>query len=128
MSDEYEATTVIREYDNPTEALADHATLRAVGIEALLVGDVANAAHPDWVAGRLDYGPIQLAVPASKREAALEALQEEDVTEEGWEETAEGAIDGWLCHNCDTVVQQDESICPACGSLRSEQPPEDDKG
>jgi hypothetical protein len=126
MSDEYESTTVIREYDNPTEALADHAALRAAGIEALLVGDVANAAHPDWVAGRLDYGPIQLAVAASKRDAALEALQEEDVTEEGWEEAAESAIDGWLCRNCDTVMPQEEPACTACGSLRSEQPPQDE--
>jgi hypothetical protein len=128
MSDEFEATTVIREYDNTAEALADQATLNAAGIEAVLTGDVASAADPDWVAGRLNYDPIRLAVPESKREEALAILEEgtEVAPEEGWEERAEGAIEGWLCLNCDTVVSYDEDVCTECGMARSEQPEDEE--
>jgi hypothetical protein len=126
MPDEYESTTVIREYDNTTQALADQAALRAAGIEALLSGDVPNAASFHWLAGRLNYAPVQLVVPVSQREQAEQILQNETPPEEGWEESAEEAIDGWLCLNCDTVMKEEEEVCTGCGTPRSEQPEEDD--
>jgi hypothetical protein len=101
--------------------------LREAGIEASLMGDVGGQADPDWVAGRMHAAPYQLVVPAAQVAEAAKVIEELTAPpEEGWEKSAEDAIDGWLCHNCDTVVAQDEPACTVCGALRSEQPPEDD--
>jgi rubrerythrin len=126
MSDESQA--VIATFEDQTAALAVQAVLREAGIEATLRGDVGSEADPDWVAGRMHASGIELVVPAAQVEAAKKALEEATAPpEEGWEETAESAVDGWVCLNCDTVVKQDEPACPTCGALRSEQPQEDDE-
>lgn len=124
MSEEFEATKVIAEFENEPDAIAAQAALRTAGIEALLTND--NAVFFSLL-GRLQFNPIRLAVPTSRAEAALLVLAQLDESPEaGWEEHAEGAIDGWLCFNCDTVMSEDELACTDCGTLRSEQPPEDD--
>jgi rubrerythrin len=114
---EHEETKVIAEYDHETEALAAQAALEAAGIKAVVSAGTNTM---------LDAKQVQLAVPVTQVEEAQAILAHADSPPEaGWEATAEGAIDGWLCHNCDTVVSKDEVACPACGALRSEQPPED---
>jgi hypothetical protein len=126
MSEESQA--VIATFEDQTAALAVQAVLREAGIEATLIGDVGDQAHPDWVAGHVHSTPIQLVVPADQVEAAAKALEEATAPpEEGWEKDAEAAVDGWVCLTCDTVVPQDQPACPVCGSLRAEQPQEDDE-
>ena len=128
MSEEYELTGVIREYEGPAEAMAHLAALQAEGIDAVLTGDVPNAAGFHWIAGRLNYSLIQLVVPVSQREQAQRILEHLDAPpEEGWEDAVEGAIDGWICLNCDSEMPQDAAACSSCGALRSEQPKQDDE-
>jgi len=123
MSEEFEMTNVIAEYDNEAEALAAQEALRAAGIEANLTND--NATSATWM-GRLQYAPIRLAVAKSRMGAALMVLAQFDQPpDEGWEEKVEGAIEGWICLNCDTEMPQGEAACSACGSLRAEQPQQD---
>ena len=79
-----------------------------------------------WCSGELDsraarswkrrWGAQPLLLP---RDTLLDWL-----ANRGWEEAAEGAIEGWLCRGCDTVVSPDAQECPQCGMLRSAQPPD----
>jgi len=126
MSDEAQA--VVAAFEDQAVAEAVLAALKDVGIDASLVGDAGSEAHPDWVGGHVHAAPIQVVVPASRLGDAAKVLEEIAAArpEEGWEQKAEGAIDGWICHNCDTVMSQDEPACTACGTLRSEQPPQDE--
>ena len=125
MSDESHA--VIATFEDQSVALALQAVLREAGIAAALVGRPSGLEDPDDPAGHVP-APIHLVVPLAQVEEATKALEEIVAPpEEGWEASAEAAIDGWLCRNCDTVVAQDEPACTACGSLRSEQPPQDDE-
>jgi rubrerythrin len=126
MSEEFEMTKVVAEYDNEAEALTAQEALHAAGIECNLTKDNAmNSA----LFGGMQYAPIRLAVAQSRMAAALMVLAQFDQPpDEGWEAKVEGAVDGWICLNCDTVVAQDEAACPECGSLRSEQPQQDEDG
>jgi hypothetical protein len=126
MSDEPQA--VIAAFEDQAVAEAVRAALHDAGIEASLLGDAGRDAHPDWVAGHVHAAPIQVVVPASRLEDAAKVLEEIAAAKphEGWEADAEGAIDGWICHNCDTVMSKDEPACTACGALRSEQPQQDE--
>src|SRR5262249_17571294 len=125
MSDESQA--VIATFEDLAAAQAVQAVLREAGIEATLMGDVRGQAEPDWVAGHVHAEPIHLVVPAGQGESAKKALEAATAPpEEGGKSTAESAIDGWLSHNCDPVMPQDAPACTACGTLRSEQPPEDE--
>src|SRR5262249_20571527 len=118
--DEYEITRVVAEYDNEAVALAAQAALRAAGIEAHLTNDNATYAT---LFGRLQFSPIRLAVAESRTNEARGILARFDVPPgEGWEATAEGAIDGWICTTCDTVTTHDESTCAGCGAERPEGP------
>jgi hypothetical protein len=118
MSEEYEMTKVIAEYVSEGEALAAQAALRAAGIEAQLTND--NATYFSLF-GRLQFAPIRLAVPASRMGAAMLVLARfDEPAEEGWEEIAEGAIDGWLCSACDSVTADEETTCIGCGAPRRE--------
>lgn len=128
MSEEQPQTVVIATFEDRAAAEAVQTVLREAGIEATLQGDVGSEAHPDLVAGHLHSEPIQMLVPAAQVEAAAAALKEAVAPpEEGWEQAAESAVDGWVCVNCDTVVDQNEAVCPTCGALRAEQPPQDDE-
>lgn len=119
MSDEYELTEVIREYEKLAEAMAHLAALQAEGIAAVLAGDVPNGANFHWLAGRLNYAPIQLVVPASQRgQAERILLQLGEPLPLGWEADAESAIEGWLCPTCDTVTAYEEIECAGCGGAR----------
>jgi hypothetical protein len=125
MSEEFEMTMVVAEYDNEAEALAAQEALHAAGIECHLTND--NALNMSLL-GRLQYAPIRLAVAKSRMGAALMVLaQFDEPPDEDWEEKVEGAIDGWICLNCDSEMPQDAVACSECGSLRSEQPQQDDE-
>jgi hypothetical protein len=120
----YEVTEVIAKFTAEEEAQAALAALKAAGVQAVLSGHVPSAAAFSLF-GRLQYAPIQLAVPQSQVDQARQVLEGAgSKPAPGWEEAAEQAIDGWLCHNCDTVVAETEQVCPECGTPRSEQPPE----
>lgn len=100
---------VIAEFDDEIKALATLAALRGEGVEAALASEEK----------------LRILVPFDKKAEALAVLESfESPLVEDWEQEAE-ALDGWLCHNCDTVMANDLPACSECGSLRSEQPPED---
>lgn len=122
-----ESQTVIATFEDQAAAQAVQAVLREAGVEATLLGDVGSEADPDWVAGRMHATPIQLAVPAAQVEAAAKAIQDATAPpEEGWEESAESAVDGWVCLNCDTVMPEEVSCCTVCGAMRSDPAQQDD--
>jgi hypothetical protein len=115
----FEPTEVIAEFPSEGEAEVALARLREEGIEGSVTGNVPNAATFSLF-GRMPYAPIQLAVVASEAERAREILKHhEESLQEGWEEDAEAAIDGWICANCDTEVTLEVMFCPECGSPRS---------
>jgi hypothetical protein len=122
---DYEATEVIANFmaeEEAQPALAALAALRAQGIQAVLSGVMPNPASFSLL-GRMQYAPIQLAVPPEQADEARRILLHLDgPPEPGWEEQAE-QVEGWLCHNCDTVVAPDQDVCPECGTGRDEQPP-----
>lgn len=125
-----EVTRVIAEFNTPSEAHAARLHLAEEGIEATVSGDLPNPAGYSWV-GRLQYAPIELSVGASDVDRAQEILAhrtEAGELDKGWEAAAEAAVTGWICRGCDTEVPQDQDVCPECGTLRSQQPPEDEAG
>jgi rubrerythrin len=124
----YETTEVIATYTDETEARAAETRLVAEGIEAVLTGATPDAASFSLF-GRMQYAPIQLAVPRSQVKQALDILDYRGQEEfgEDWEELAESAIDGWICTNCDTEVEKQEPFCPECGTPRFEAPTRDDE-
>jgi rubrerythrin len=100
--------------------------LRSAGLLATLSGATPSAAAFSLF-GRLQYAPMQISVPSKQAAEALRILAGvNEPPEAGWEDRAEQALDGWLCRNCDTVVDRVQSICPACGSHRDDQPTESD--
>src|SRR5262245_50524082 len=115
----YEPTEVIAEFPTETEAQVALARLRAEGIEGAISGEVPHAASFSLL-GRLQYAPILLSVAASQVDKARQILaQDRDAAlEEGWEDAAEAAIQGWICPNCDTEVMPEETTCPECGASR----------
>jgi hypothetical protein len=119
----YEATEVVANFMDEDQAQPALLALRAAGIPAVLSGAVPTPATFSLF-GRFQYAPMQLAVPHDQVAEAERILTHLDAPPElGWEEVVEQAIDGWLCHNCDTVVPEVETDCPECGTVRGEQPP-----
>jgi rubrerythrin len=127
MSDE--PMKVIAEFDDEAELEAALTVLNEAGIEVLTSRDQASAS----LFGQTPYELAQVAVPENRADEALQLLSQvkpapsSEADDEGEKEKAgyaEQAIDGWLCHNCDTVVAETEQVCPECGTPRSEQPPE----
>jgi hypothetical protein len=122
MSDE--PMKVIAEYDDEAEVQSALALLREAGIEVLTSRDGGS----EVLFGQTPYELTGLAVPESRVEEAQRVLAQLDTPPEaGWEQEAEQAVEGWVCPGCDTVVPQDQDVCPECGTRRGETPPEDEK-
>ncbi len=119
-----EETVVVGEYTTEDAAKVALAALQAEGIQGTVSGSLADPANYS-IFERLNCEPIQVAVLREQAEEARRILAHlDEPPEPGWEEKAEQALDGWLCHNCDTVVEQSATVCPECGTRRDEQPPE----
>jgi hypothetical protein len=119
----YEATEVIANFMDEDEAQPALTALRSAGIQAVLSGAVPNPASFSLF-GRMQYAPMQVAVPPEQADEARRILAHLDAPpESGWEEAAE-KIEGWMCHECDTVVPEGVTVCPECGTPRAENPPE----
>jgi hypothetical protein len=124
-----EHTTVIATYKTGMEAQVARMILEEAGIEAVVSGDVPSAAS-FALFGPLQYSRIELLVGISDVALAQTALwrsKSQVELDENWVDSAESAVSGWLCLGCDTEVPLDQDACPECGTLRSEQPPEDEE-
>jgi hypothetical protein len=117
-----EKTVVLAEFSTPTEAHLALARLEAASIRGFVSGDEPNAANFS-VFGRMQYAPITLHVPESQAKQAAEILSSLDQERpvKGWEGQAEDAAEGWICHLCDTLVEDEQAtVCPDCGEPRRE--------
>jgi rubrerythrin len=122
-----EATVIVAEYTIEDAARVALTALQAEGIQATVSGAMADPANYS-IFEALNCEPIQVAVLREQAEEARRILQHlDEPPEPGWEKKAEQAVDGWLCHECDTVVDQAALVCPACGTPRDQQPPESDE-
>jgi Putative prokaryotic signal transducing protein len=124
-----EYTEVIATFKTGMEAQVARMILESEGIEAVVSGDVPNAAS-FGLFGPLQYTRIELSVGASEVARAQSALRRSTGQAEldsDWEDSAESAVSGWLCLGCDTEVPLDQEVCPECGTSRSEQTPEDEE-
>ncbi len=118
-----EPMKVIASYESEAELETALGLLREAGIQVLTSRDEGSAP----LFGQTPYELAQLAVPASQVDEALRVLAQVDAPPEpGWEQEAEQAVDGWVCRNCDTVVQQEQTLCPECGTARGEGPAEEE--
>jgi hypothetical protein len=103
----------------PAEAEVIRARLDEEGIPAIILGDASSGA----ITGVADYETgIRVAVAAENAERAralLETVRQEaraDATASGLPLTAAGHP-GWVCPECQTVVDVDLEVCPSCGSV-----------
>lgn len=105
-----EAThVIIAEVASYAQAEAAIAYFNNVGIDAELYEPEGGSAD----------GLARIIVPADQVEDAKRVIAgEPPVFEDGWEQSAEAAVEGWLCLSCDTEVAKDEAVCPMCGALR----------
>jgi hypothetical protein len=111
-----EPMKLIAEYDDEAKAESAVALLREAGIKVLTSRDEASAS----VFGQTPYELTGLAVPESQVEEAEKVLaQLDNPPEPGWEGEAEQAVEGWVCPGCDTVVPNDQTVCPECGTARA---------
>src|SRR4051794_35501287 len=110
-----EPMKVIATYESEAELETALGLLREAGIQVLTSRDEGSAP----LFGQTPYEMAQLAVPAAQADEALRVLAQVDAPlEPGWEQEAEKAVDGWLCRNCDTVVNLEQTVCPECGTPR----------
>lgn len=119
----YELTEVIAEFGSEAEAQVALVRLRLDDIRCALVGHVPTAAS-FTLFGRLPFAPIQIVVARSQADRAqfILAVAGVEVLENDWEALAEKAVDGWICHRCDSEVDHDDDVCPICSSSRFELP------
>jgi hypothetical protein len=112
----YEKTEVVAEFATAAEAHLALNLLQTHGVQGVLAGEDFNPGHYS-VFGLMPYAPaVQLCVPESQAERAREMLadrHDDMALPSGWESQAE-AVDGWICHLCDTVVEEGATVCPAC--------------
>jgi hypothetical protein len=113
-----EETVVVAEFESAGQAQFALSQLQAESIQAVILNEEANAANFS-VFGRMPYAPlVQVVVPASVAERARELLRSKPGRlQNGWEGEAE-QMKGWICHLCDTFVEEDVQVCPACGEAR----------
>lgn len=116
-----EKTVVLREFNTADEAHLALECLRAASIRAFVSGDTPIPTNFS-IFGQMQYAAIRLHVDASQVKRAKELLASirSAQPEKGWESRAEDAIDGWICSLCDTQVENDVNVCPACGEARPE--------
>jgi len=116
-----ENTIVLREFDSAAEAQLALERLRAESIRSFVSGDTPLPTNFS-IFGQMQYAAIRLHVDAAQAERARAILADlpRHKPEKGWESQAEDAIDGWICPLCDTQVEVDAIVCPACGETRPE--------
>jgi rubrerythrin len=114
-----EKNVVVAEFDNAAEAHLARNQLEAASIRAVVVNDEANAANFS-VFGRMPYAPrVQVLVTQSLAKRAREVIRSRGKQKlaKNWEKKVE-QMDGWLCQLCDTFVEEDVDVCPACAEPR----------
>lgn len=123
----YDSTVVVAEYPTAAEAEIALARLRHEGIEGAVTGNASNAASYSLFE-HVPFAPILLSVTSSESERARAILSQldQELLEEGWEETAEAAVEGWICASCDTEVPLDQTVCSDCGAPRRDRRSEDE--
>ena len=101
------------------EALDARLRLEAEDI-ACTISEEAPSAAEVALSGRMNYAPIRLYVAETQAERAAEILaaNEPIVLDEDWKAQAENAVEGWICHNCDTPVEESATECPECATPR----------
>jgi hypothetical protein len=113
-----EATGVVAEFTSEAEAFVALAQLAGEGIRAQ-VATLGGSGLP--------VAPFRVVVAPEDFHRAVIALGlgPEGTLDEGWEESAENALDGWICALCDTPNDLDQAFCPACGGSRHDVRAED---
>ena len=116
-----ENTIVLREFDSAAEAQLALERLRAESIRGFVSGDTPLPTNFS-IFGQMQYAAMRLHVDATQAERARSILDDlpRHRPVKGWESQAEDAIDGWICPLCDTQVEEDVTVCPACGETRHE--------
>jgi hypothetical protein len=117
----YEKTVVVAEFASAAEAHLALGRLEAESIQGVITGEDMNPATYSLF-GLMPYAsPIQLLVAESQAQLAREILAgdvQDEPLPENWEAQAEAAVDGWICHLCDTSVEENATECPACQEPR----------
>ncbi|MFO0878237.1 MAG: hypothetical protein U0840_12875 [Gemmataceae bacterium] len=106
-----EATGTVAEFTSEAEAFVALAQLAGEGIRAQ-VATLGGSGLP--------VAPFRVVVAPEDYNRAMVVLGQGDegILDEGWEESAEAALDGWICSLCDTPNDLDEAFCTACGGSR----------
>ncbi|HEY7153044.1 MAG TPA: hypothetical protein VH575_03695 [Gemmataceae bacterium] len=114
-----ENTVVLCEFDSAAEAHLALEYLQAESIRGFVSGDAPIPTNFSPF-GQMPYAAIRLHVEASQVRRAREVLSalRRDKPSTKWEWQAEDALDGWICQLCDTQVDEDATVCPACGETR----------
>ena len=114
-----ENTVVLCEFDSADEARLALERLQAESIRGFISGDAPLPTTYTFL-GPMPYAAIRLHVDASQVRRAREVLSalQWEKTNRSWEGQADDAIDGWICQLCDTQVDEDATVCPACGETR----------
>ncbi len=101
-----EKKVVVAEYASSEEA--------QVGRFRLESEEIACRLTPDG------FLPIQIFVEESQAEKAKAILAANEPLEldENWKAQAESAVEGWICHFCDTLVEESATECPECATPR----------
>jgi rubrerythrin len=115
----HENTVQVAQFHNTEEALGARLRLEAEEI-ACTLSEESPSPTDFSIFGRMNYAPIRLYVAASQAERAAEILASKEPLEldENWQAQAESAVEGWICHNCDTPVEESATECPECATPR----------
>ena len=115
----YENAVEVAQFYSTEEAFAARIRLEAEDIACTLSEESPSPADFSLL-GRMGYAPIRLYVAASQVERAAEILASNVPLEldEDWKAQAENAVEGWICHNCDTPVEESATECPECATPR----------
>jgi hypothetical protein len=115
----HEKTVEAARFHATEEALAARLQLEAEGIACNLSEDSPSPADFSLF-GRMNHAPIRLYVAASQAEQAAAILSRNEPLEldKDWQAQAESAVEGWICHNCDTQNEESAAACSACDTPR----------
>ncbi len=114
-----EKTIQAATYATTDEALAARLRLESEGIACTLSEESPSPADVS-IFGQRNDAPIRLYVAESQSERAAEVLAANEPLEldEDWQAQAEGAVQGWICRNCDTENDEAAAVCSACDTPR----------
>lgn len=103
-------------FSDPAEAEVARARLEGEGIAAVLSGEIGSTTF----AGLTGItGNVQLRVPVADLERAVQLLQNSSAA------VGTRVRPFWRCPECQAEVDAEIEVCPTCGALAPEAPPEE---